>query len=291
MSTGIVSVLYPAIRTTTTTNLYKTWVLPGNIGQTNNNCGDFMRFIACPEHFDDTYRPIKISCKRPGCPVCYESWAARAAHRASERLAGVESAYNEVNMTLGSIRHIVFSPPQEHAKMLMASAEGYRKLKAELRDIMKQAGLKGGSPIFHSHRTKTMQIAPHFHVNGWGYLEKSDVLQKRTGWVYKNLGTRDSLYETIKYELTHCGIFVDPDEFDPHKFDALTYFGCASYNKVAIKTETVTKDPVLCPICDREMHIYLEEDGLDQGVYHEKIIHRKYHLRIMAKPPPTLEKW
>ena len=83
-------------------------------------------------------------------------------------------------------------------------------------------GLYGGCTFFHPYRKKhsddgtscefnlhcdrhhTWEVGPHFHFVGYGKMdEKSDEFYTRTGWVYKNLGKRESTYETIKYLLTH----------------------------------------------------------------------------------------
>ena len=50
---------------------------------------------------------------------------------------------------------------------------------------------------------------PHFHVIGFGpYAPRSDVFERETGWVYKNLGDRAQDSEKIR----RVGVIVDEIE-------------------------------------------------------------------------------
>ena len=66
---------------------------------------------------------------------------------------------------------------------------------------------------------------------------------RKSGWVVKNKGTRDSNYGTIRYILSHAGI--------KKGYHTLTWFGDLSYSKLSMpKYENELN---LCPYCSEKM--------------------------------------
>lgn len=239
---------YPALGSSTESPNTKEAPLPsatpiffnisGN-GEAYDRCGEVRKTIKCPnghnvgmtdsEGHQDPFMYITNNCNRPQCPTCYEQWAARLARRSSERLIQGGNLYRTKD-PLGGVKHYILSPPQEEAKELCGTLEGYRKLKAQLVKLLNGQGFHGGTIIFHSHRTnKRVRFAPHFHIVGYGsIMAKSNDFYAQTGWIYKNKGHRKSVYHTIQYQLSHCGVLHD----ESIKMHHITWFGKLSYNKV-----------------------------------------------------------
>jgi hypothetical protein len=273
---------------------------------------------------------IRNCCWRAECPICYEKWASREAKRADERIKNVETLYKLNGTPLGPIRHFVLSPPQDKAKELIKTKKGYKKLKGWLDKALKKGGLTGYLPVFHSHRqrkkprsrsyylkyknekkfdvikrngkeiymehTGIWYISPHFHILGYGYLENAKYFQKDTGWVYKNKGIRDSVYNTIQYLLSHCGIATEQENHDGRPFQVVNWFGALSSYYVHIAKKEVEMHDIKCGICGEQMHefkkidddlpiVQINDDGTmdwsnaeDMGVYTYKTTKITYGL-------------
>lgn len=278
--------------------------LPGN-GESKERCGEWVHPLSCPNYGQPTIEGkqhdrfvVQHSCHSPDCPICYESWASREAQRASDRIIQALELYRKAGINFGKVKHIVFSPTQDEAKRLIRTREGFRNLKKQAIKIFKKGGVKAGAVIFHPFRQNDPRednynpdmpdmiwyLSPHFHVIGCGYLQKSDEFYNETGWIYNNIGRRETIKGTIKYTLTHCGI--------ADGFQALTYFGAFSYNKVVIDEKIKIEEPVKCQVCGEYLHEYAlieKEESLepdwkqDLGVYYHVVIKRTYKLKGLPK--------
>jgi len=57
-----------------------------------------------------------------------------------------------------------------------------------------------------------LEISPHFHLLGSGFLERADKFKERTEWIYKNLGQpKYSIRNRAKYNLNHVGLILSED--------------------------------------------------------------------------------
>lgn len=275
--------------------------LPGQGEQTNDRCGQWVHPLRCPNHTQATLEGkvhdnfvATHSCHKPDCPVCYESWASRQAETTADKLIQSVGLWKKAGLKLGRIDHVVFSPPQELAKELIRTKGGYQTLKSTAIEMFKKAGMVGGAFDFHPFRQNDSREpnfnpdipegawyeSPHFHVVGCGYLMRSDNFYELTKWAYKKMSRRETVKGTIKYTLTHCGI--------SEGFQAITYFGIFSNNKVIIEKEWMAEEPIKCQACGESLHEYgmIETDnGLevdyndDKGVYIHKVKHRLYKIR------------
>lgn len=220
------------------------WGLPGH-GHARADCGSFITLgcLDAESHFQEALdgpsivgkvfiKHKKISCKNPGCPICYENWAAREAHRIEHRM----SAYR-----LRGARpiHFIVSVPS----LLWDQSE--ESLRPKSYSVSKRVGFLGGSCLYHPFRqvedTKQWYFSPHFHMIGYGWIKGAGQEYISSGWICKNLGVRESVYATAFYQLTHCGVW-----YGPGRRHSVTWFGALSYNKLQVPPEEV-KD--VCPIC------------------------------------------
>ena len=216
------------------------WSLPGH-GEAYYDCGS-LRYrgclntsehhagLDCPEREGKAYVQVyRRTCARKECPVCYEAWAGREAARAVYRL----EAYGR-----GKPIHVVASPSKE-----LWGFE-HPELRRKLYALLKRAGIRGGSVIFHPFRIpkgKSPFFSPHFHVVGFGWL---NFYRGGGKWVVKNLGVRKSLHATLMYQLSHAGVH--------EAFHVITWFGALAYNKLRIPKFAGEGKPT-CPLCHAEL--------------------------------------
>lgn len=278
--------------------------LPGQGEQTNDKCGEWTHPLSCPNHgqmtLDGSIHDRYIathSCHNSNCPVCYESWASRQAADASDKLIQAMGLYRGEGFVLGKIKHVVFSPPQELAKELHRTMGGAKTLRTMAKAKIRQAGMRGGTVIYHPFRQNDPREdnfrqdlkpyvwyeSPHFHVIGVGWLKKANEFYESTGWIYKNIGRRETIKGTIKYTLTHCGIVTG--------MQAITYFGLFSNGKIVVDSIQKVTEPIKCQACNEALHLYGmkagtgDNDGYeidwndDRGVYLHIVVKKIYKLR------------
>lgn len=275
--------------------------LPGQGEQTNDKCGEWTHPLSCPNHgqmtLDGSVHARYVathSCHNPNCPVCYESWASRQAGNSSDRIVQAIGLYKKAGYKIGKVIHVVFSPPQDLAKELIRTRGGSKTLRSMAVEHAKKAGILGGAMDFHPFRQNDPREdnyrddlepyiwyeSPHFHVIGIGWLKKSNEFYDETGWVYKNIGRRETIKGTIKYTLTHCGI--------ADGFQSLTYFGLFANNKIVVDEIKKVTEPIKCEACGEALHLYNMKDGNegyevdwtdDRGVYLHCVVKKTYKLR------------
>ena len=106
--------------------------------------------------------------------------------------------------------------------------------------------------------------SPHFHVLGFGWIENVVQTYNKYGYVIKNLGKRETVFGTIYYQLSHCGI-------KKHNH-SLVYFGECSYSKLIMEKEE--EESKKCPFCQ------------------EDLIELDYDNNVELKPDPNImESW
>ena len=230
-----------------------TWSLPGN-GEWGPNCGQLYTFA-----HNDHYTSDEHWCGRYDCPNCYEkSWLPGEARAIVDRLV-----YGKKYWQLGfqKVIHVVVSPPGSVEKLTAINSPGeYSKLRKKAEKLLKKAGMSGGVMIYHGYRmpndSHPLSESPHWHVLGYGWLEKTDKIYSDTGWVIKNLGVRKSVYETARYQLSHAtlGIISDPpaEGILPKRQGMIlttVWFGILSYNKMKMEVKKGER-LIYCHYCD-----------------------------------------
>jgi hypothetical protein len=192
----------------------------------------------------------KRSCLRAQCPVCYEKWAAKEAHKMTYRLNQWKGS--------GRVIHVTLSPPR---------SEWYTSLEAlrsTVYKLAKEIGVFGGSCVVHPFRQTCIFCgsnkdvltercskcgcsqfswiySPHYHLLAYGWIhgEKVKAIYDRTGWISKNHGVRGSVEGTAFYELSHAGI--------KEGIHTVTWFGRLAYNVLRVTPEPEEKE--VCPLC------------------------------------------
>ena len=289
-------------------------ILPGH-GTQKSNCGEVRFAIACSSEacrHKHGYQLRTENCGRLTCPVCRDSAIARAAKRAVERIEGLTQAYEEEGQKLGPISHCQMSPPPESplfSPEALSSTEGLNRAHKEARKLLKRyCRGYGGILIVHPWRQihldgsrcgrhdcqkkHTWVWSPHFHYLGVGWWIKSDEFYRITGWTYSKFGygvkkrkgvdeRQRSLYNTLHYELSHCGILTEGRQI--YDRDArlpvqgtielgqvgqvVPYVGLFSNSKGGYRVESKSYEAQPCPHCKADLHNFdVVQD--DKGEWH-----------------------
>ena len=224
------------------------WGLPGH-GESKSDCGTFftMGCLEVGNHVQSRVDGVdvagkiylkhkKVSCGRSTCPICYESWASREAHRIDYRISQFKTRMKPI--------HVTVSP----SRCDWALSVGQMRKKAYV--LARKVGFFGGSCIFHPFRqddeTKDWYFSPHFHLIGFGWIKNVGENYRASGWVVKNVGVRDSVQATAFYQLSHCGVY-----YGKARKHSVTWFGRLSYNKLRVVPEKLENE--VCPLCGGEL--------------------------------------
>jgi len=191
------------------------------------------------------------SCYRGSCKMCYRKWIAREANKATRRI----DTYSDLSKQKPI--HVLLSVPPAQYELPV------KLLRKKMNEIIKNIKLDGALVIFHpfKFRDKIRQFyyAPHFHLVGFGYMQGISDAFSKYGWFIKFLGVRNSVFQTISYLMSHCGI--------KKHYHTVTWIGRLSYSKLKIE-----KEPPLthCPVCGAKfVEIYC--DGMDPVVPPDKM--------------------
>jgi hypothetical protein len=313
-------------------------ILPGH-GTAKQNCGEVLFAVACSHEAcrdEHGYSLRMRNCGRLSCPDCRDTAIARATARAVERIKGLMEAYEREGQKLGPISHSHLSPPPDSPLFTpeaLNTKEGYNRAFEEARKLLKrycrgyggvlilhpwrQVHLDGSSCGRHDCKKEhTWTWSPHFHFLGVGWWRKSDEFYEETGWVYSKFGygvkkrqgvdeRQRSIYNTLHYELTHCGILVE----GKHIYDSdahisvdgtielaqvgqvVRYVGLFSNSKGGYKVESKKREVQACPHCKADLHTFdlvLDDKGdwilhADRGQYIEWVEVRVWYINHRQK--------
>jgi len=190
------------------------------------------------ENFGKMYvRRFQRACYRASCKTCSLDWVNREANAITRK----------IEMYMGKTKqkpiHLVVSVP------VWDYGIDIKKLRAKANKLQKSVGVEGCAMFFHPFRfdadKNQWYVSPHFHLIGFGWIEHTEDLYKKEGWVVRNLGVRHSIGEvfgTVQYELSHCGV--------KSRSHSVTWLGKMSYSK--LKVQKVNKEHV-CPDCGRKL--------------------------------------
>ncbi len=188
-------------------------------------------------------KQFKSSCYRPICKICYYQWIIRQSNRSTRRVE------KYARLSKRKPFHLVLSVARSDYSL------PYKKLKKKQTMIAKELGVYGAAVIFHPFRLKKPErkqyyYSPHFHLVCFGEIQgRIGIVAKKHGWFIKYKGTRDSIFQTFCYLLSHCGI--------KKRFRSLVWTGSLSYGKLKLEKEPETN---LCPCCQVKLvEIHKEE--------------------------------
>jgi len=176
-------------------------------------------------------KTFQRSCYRADCETCFKKWLARESNKSTRRIEKYEKKSGK------KAKHIIVSVPS------WLYYKSKKELAKESYKILKDIGCIGGTIIFHPFRYKKelrqWYYSPHFHVIGFGWIEKTTENYNKNGWIVKNKGVRESTFATIYYQLSHAGI--------KKQNHTLVWFGDLSYSKLKVEKEDVERN--VCPYC------------------------------------------
>ncbi len=214
------------------------WRLPAT-GEPHYWCGIFQTIgcVKAKKHAKLGYGNIAWvkkyprSCFRPVCKICCKKWLGRQANRATQRI----EEYIKKNKGEKPF-HVFFSPPKEFHNI------PFDELKKQVKLIIRKARIKGGPLIFHPFRfdepSRKWKWSPHFHLVGFGSYRNLSAVFGWKKWYVGNMGFRKSVFHTLHYLLSHCGI--------KKGVHALTWLGDLSYCKLDVQIEEKCNE---CPYC------------------------------------------
>jgi len=221
-------------------------------------------------------RQYQLSCFRAVCRICYKKWIGRQANRSTRRIEKFEKQTGQ------RAKHIVLSVPKWQHNL------SYKQLRDKANLIQKEIGCLGGARVFHPFRFSKLRrefyYSPHFHIVGIGHIRVAAIaaVARKHGWFIKDIGIRESVFQTFYYLLSHCGI--------KKGFHALTWFGAASYSKLILEKEP---DSTVCPLCGRKL-VSIYHDGVDPPVppdeYFEDFVDSADWFEVMSIPESELTK-
>ena len=235
------------------------WHLPGQ-KEKRSFCGDwsYMGCLNKENHSNGEIflKPFQRSCFRADCEQCCFKWLGRSASKATKRMKLYEKQSKKI------AKHIIISVP--YWDYYKPKKEIAKKAYQVLKEVKADSGLIIFHPFRYHKKTDMWYYSPHFHVLGFGWVENVVQTYNKYGYVIKNLGKRATIFGTIYYQLSHCGI-------KKHNH-ALTYFGECSYSKLIIEEEE--EDSKKCPFCQ------------------ENLIELDYDNNVELKPDPNImESW
>ena len=219
------------------------WGLPGH-GESKESCGSFFMkgCLNISDHPDGLgyFEPHVHKCFSPSCPTCWLLWCKRASGRIQDRI----NSYLSIHKKLKPI-HVVASVPRGSFHMRVAD------MRKKAQKYVKKVGFWGGSCIFHPFRQQKgsgiWYFSPHFHFIGVGWIQGTDSLYARSGWIVKNVRVRQTVFGTAFYQLTHSGVW-----YGEGRKSTTTWFGCMSYNKMMMDPLDYGRQK-RCPYCGEKI--------------------------------------
>lgn len=237
---------------------YQGWRMPSTRGQ-YSWCG-IWRTLGCLNYVlhqllgkgKRVYiKQYMLSCYRASCATCYLKWIMRDSDRAKKRIEKyIEKHPGKIPM------HLMLLPPPSQFDI------PYDKLKERMLKIIKIADWEGGAVVFHpfkpGKRDNEWKVGPHFHLVGFGDRTKMVRAYGKFGWLVKDGGDRRSVFQTMCYLLSHCGV--------KKGHHSVIWIGKLSYRKLKMEKE---RKITCCPVCE-DKFIPVSHEGPHPIVEDEK---------------------
>ena len=203
----------------------------------------------------------QLGCFRSCCKKCWlTKWLSRESNRATRRVENYAECRKKHGFPRVKPIHVILSPRWED------KFQRYDVLKEQCIDILKDAGLEAGLVIYHPFDTPDKEnpqwsVRPHYHIIGFGWINKIRKEAKKRKCFILNKGIRKSLHSTIYYQLSHCGVAKG--------VHSVFYFGGLGYRAKYASEIKVVDDKMeklqrkLCPFCQFYLK-NVEYVGLDR---------------------------
>ena len=271
------------------------------MGTKLDNCGWVKTVAACEDKHPESREVAHHWCHKPSCPVCWRNgWLNRAAERSTQKIMGVHELHRQAGAKPGYLIHVVFSPKD----FPDPSRWDIEKERARVYNIIASAGIKAAGVVCHCYRITTdgkdayreyrneyknsgqdpgdiekkwdwiinhklwhyCYWSPHWHIVGWGWLEKADEWHEKTKlagdtWIYKNKGIRKTygeVFGTLRYILSHTALFKTPAG---NTRQCITYMGRLGNAIVEIEKDENGNPKIyqdihqpICPKCNGYVH-------------------------------------
>jgi len=225
--------------------------------------------VMCPEDPAHYTRTIFDSCHRPACPVCWPSWADRAAGRIADTVTGFKTAHNYQYYP----NHIDISPHPDIVPFDKPSPECLSWLLEEVNDRLDVLGVVAAALIPHPYRIRDeckryvndkaseahvnryvwalkqdnwfalVYFSPHVHAITYGKLRHVHDFERLTNWQYHNHGrtkSREDVLKVSKYLLSHAWVRGNSK--------TVRYVRGMSSTKLLVISQDDNL-PDLCPVC------------------------------------------
>jgi len=224
-------------------------------------------------------KQFQRSCYRAKCKACYLKWIARQANSATRRIEQYSKDTGKKPIHL-----ILCVPPSQYETPV-------KVLRQRMSRIQKIAKIEGTVVIFHpfrfSHKQRNWYPAPHFHLVGFASERNIKNAFGSYGWFVKNMGQRESTFQTLCYLLSHCGINKD--------YKTVTWYGSLSYSNLHVEKEPkITK----CPVCGGDfVEIYYHNEyGEFNPVVppdkpYEGLVDAEGWYRVGTEPTPQISEY
>ena len=260
------------------------WTVAGR-GTPKHETKWFSRIVACGDDIEHYTKGTPRHCRRPTCSACASYTMHRDAPEQAQRVFSMsKQAHHTDGWKYGRKLHATISiPPELYYKALTRG--GYEWLKKTALRIAQQCGIVGGVLIFHPFRQNGIaddddldpnyqpvetndgnkycaRFAPHFHIVGFGWIENTAEIYEKTGWVVKNIRTRDKSIKTlhdvesiILYLRSHAGVLDDSSPAQ-WKLKSVVYFGACGPRVMKLTAYLDVDTPQICPECGTPLQLH-----------------------------------
>jgi len=218
--------------------------MPKSGERKNDDCGRWSIKacfnVTCHRGGMEYGKRFKRSCDDALCPECGDTWLHKEAKRASDKIKAYAKRFRKPS------KHLVWSPDPTNLKF---AGMGVREMRKIARSDLKEVGCEGGMMILHMFRdrivddVKQWYVSPHFHCVGFGWIKVTKEWHARSKAIITNLGVRDSVYNTISYQLSHASIKKGSQ--------TVTWFGTMSNGKMKWYKAPSTVER--CPYCNERL--------------------------------------
>ena len=177
---------------------------------------------------------IRMTCRRLSCSKCFRKTTSQAAQKATSRMtAYVAYLVSHFGIqTKRQFNHSCCSIPKSMYKD-MRDPEKRKKIESKMLSELKKIGIEGGIMVYHPFRfhegLTEPYFSPHYHfiLTGWTTPEGVIQFHKKTGGItytaFGSFGDTKRLFNSIRYVLSHCGIYQEKH--------AVRYFGLCHNTK------------------------------------------------------------